>query len=155
MKKFGIFIMAVCLMLQPVAVYADEPENVSEAETITATASGGQSSTVRYHRESTFIVTVPKTIVLDSDTKSASYTVSVQGDIMGDTKLIVKPDNVVTLCDAKGKSDVTGTVTQDLTEFVWNDIINTVTAAGTVEAAGLSAGDWTGFLKFSISLSAE
>ena len=147
--------MAVCLMLQPVAVYADEPENVSEAETITATASGGQSSTVRYHRESTFIVTVPKTIVLDSDTKSASYTVSVQGDIMGDTKLIVKPDNVVTLCDAKGKSDVTGTVTQDLTEFVWNDIINTVTAAGTVEAAGLSAGDWTGFLKFSISLSAE
>lgn len=155
MKKFGIFIMAACLMLQPAAVSADEPENVSEAETITAIASGGQSSTVRYHRESTFIVTVPKTIMLDSDTKSASYTVSVQGDIMGDTKLIVKPDDAVTLRDAKGKSDVTGTVTQDRTEFVWRDIIDMVTAAGTVKAAGLSAGDWTGSLMFSISLSGE
>lgn len=152
MKKFGIFIMAACVMLQPVMVSADEPGDVPE--TITATMPSDQQSTVRYYRESTFTVTVPKTIMLDSETKSASYTVSAQGDIMGDMKLVVRPDATVVLSDAKGKSDVTGTVTQDVTEFVWSDIINAVTAAGMVEAAGLSAGDWTGSLMFSISLSA-
>ena len=54
---------------------------------------------VTVDRASFFDITIPKEIVLNGNDGSASYEVSITGEIAGDQALVVKPDDSFTLFD--------------------------------------------------------
>lgn len=99
----------------------------------------------------TFTVMIPKKIVLDGQTKSADYTVSVTGDISGDETVVVKPEPTVTFSQ-EGKDDVIATITQGKTGFTSSDLVAATPAPGSVTAEDLSAGKWNGSFQFAIEL---
>lgn len=125
------------------------------AETEPYTSTGTKQTEVSYSQNSTFSVTLPKKIPLNSD-KKGNYEISVNGDIKGDEKVVVIPDSTITMIDAEGKNNVTGTITQIKTEFTYTDFISTSDddrkTTGTISVANLSAGNWTGTFNFNISL---
>ena len=94
---------------------AENPDNETSS-TQTTTETGTQNSVVKYDQASAFTVTIPKSIALSSS-KSAEYTVKVQGDVIGNEIITVTPDASVTLSDSNGKNPVTGDITQEKTEF--------------------------------------
>lgn len=94
---------------------AENPDNTTQS-TQTTTEAGTQNSVVKYDQASAFTVTIPKSIALSSS-KSAEYTVKVQGDVIGNEIITVTPDESVILSDSNGKDPVTGDITQEKTEF--------------------------------------
>lgn len=134
-----------------------------------ANSSGTQSSTVLYTKSSNYTVTIPKTITLGSD-KTGSYTVNVKGDIASDKQINVTVPAKVTMVDklttgAGKKADVDATITHNKT--VWSytelavvqDVEGVSTNVGTtsnnsIEALGLTAGQWEGTLTFTIGMGA-
>ena len=110
---------------------------------------GSNETQVSAFIDSEFKVTIPKTIVLSGQTKQASYTVTVEGDIAGEESVLVVPDDSFNL-NSVGKAPQTATVTQDKTEWSCNEF-NTV-GNGTV-SAGITAGKWSGVFNFNISIS--
>lgn len=149
-KKFLTAALTTLAMTasMPGVVFAEE------AQTQEITAGSSTSVTVTYEQASTFSVTIPKTITLESN-KTASYDVAVKGDIAGNEKVNVSPSATVTLNDANGKDAVTGTVTQTKTDFSYTEITASdagATTKGSISAEGLSAGDWSGAFDFTINL---
>ena len=130
---------------------AENPDNETSS-TQTTTETGTQNSVVKYDQASAFTVTIPKSIALSSS-KSAEYTVKVQGDVIGNEIITVTPDASVTLSDSNGKNPVTGDITQEKTEFSSTEV-NTRsgggTATGSILANNLTSGDWSGNFKFVI-----
>ena len=98
---------------------------------------------------SRFSVRLPKTITLDGSKKSASYKVTCEGDFPGNQKVVAVPDAAVTL-SSNDKADVVAPISQDKTEWLYNEI--NVEGNGSVNAAGITAGDWNGVFNFNISL---
>ena len=99
-----------------------------------------------------YYVTIPKTVKIDSISKSAAYIVTVSGDISGEEMIAVVPETQFVMSQ-KGKSNVSATVMQDKT--IWElDEFNT-TGSGVVLAEGLSSGNWSGSFSFEISLISE
>lgn len=107
------------------------------------------SSVVKYEQEASFVVTIPKSIILGSD-KKASFTVSTSGDLCANEVLNVIPDSSVILHDRNGKTDVTGTVSIDKTIFQYTDVSTWTTANGLIDASSLTAGNWSGNINFEI-----
>ena len=66
---------------------------------------------VNVKRASFFDITIPKEIVLNGNDGSASYEVSITGELSGDQALVVKPDDSFTLTEDGGKTTPV-TVTQ-------------------------------------------
>jgi hypothetical protein len=113
-------------------------------------ASGSKTAVVKYDQASSFTVTIPKSIVLDSN-KTATYNVKVKGDILGNEIITVVPDATVTLNDANGKDPVTGNIAQEKTEFSSTEVnTNSGNTTGSVLANDLTSGDWSGNFKFVI-----
>lgn len=115
--------------------------------------SGSKAAVVKYDQASSFTVTIPKSIVLDSN-KTATYNVKVKGDILGNEIITVVPDQTVTLNDANGKTPVTGTIDQVKTEFLCNEIAadDGCSTDGKITADSLTSGDWSGVFKFEIDV---
>ena len=113
-------------------------------------ASGSKAAVVKYDQASSFTVTIPKSIVLDSN-KTAIYNVKVKGDILGNEIITVVPDATVTLNDANGKDPVTGNIAQEKTEFSSTEVnTNSGNTTGSVLANDLTSGDWSGNFEFAI-----
>ena len=130
---------------------AENPDNTTQS-TQTTTEAGTQNSVVKYDQASAFTVTIPKSIALSSS-KSAEYTVKVQGDVIGNEIITVTPDESVILSDSNGKDPVTGDITQEKTEFSSTEVnarSGGGTATGSILANNLNSGDWSGNFKFVI-----
>lgn len=147
-RKISLTVLTAMLM----AVTTISPAFAATDEIQTTTEAGTKQTTVTYTEDSTFTVTIPKTIVLDTS-KEATYDVKVQGDIKGNEVITVTPDSTVAMKDAKGKSDVTATITQTATEFNAEAVnrVDGTSTTGNVSAPDLTAGSWTGTLNFAIA----
>ena len=104
---------------------------------------------------SNFFVTLPKTIKLDSTTKSGNYTVSVSGDLTGDGVVTVTPDTAFAMKQT-AKDDVTATVTQEKTAFSCQDLLDSgeaaaVSTTGNISVSDLTSGHWEGILNFNVT----
>lgn len=113
--------------------------------------SGFKAAVVKYDQASSFTVTIPKSIVLDSN-KTATYNVKVKGDVLGNEIITVVPDATVTLNDANGKDPVTGNIAQEKTEFSSTEVnqIDGTKTNGNIAANDLTSGDWSGNFEFAI-----
>lgn len=108
-----------------------------------------------------FTVTIPKKIVLSRDSYSSTYEVTVSGNIAGDEKVIVSPDESFEMAQAN-KPSVKMAVTQDVTEFLAEDLAKedenalvvgtTVFGTVSVQEGSFSAGKWEGTFNFTICL---
>ena len=147
-KKITSWLLASILMMASAFTCMPLAEDTSQ----TTSQTGTQSATLSYDQDSSFTVTIPKTIALGS-AKSATYSVNVKGDINGNDVITVIPDNSIVMKDSKGKSDVSATISQEKNKFTQPEIINNGnTTTGNVAAPDLTAGDWTGTLNFAINL---
>ena len=159
-SKFLLAAFALMLAATPVTnVRADELAVQDETQTVTE--AGTQAATVTYSQNSSFMVIIPKNMNISAETKTAAYTVSVKGDLKASELLKVTPDAVVTMKDEKGKADVTGTITQEKTEFNYQEVgtvgedgitVVGIETTGTITAEDLSAGIWSGQFSFTIEL---
>lgn len=166
-NKFITAMMAGTMMLGstlPVFAATTETQDVGQTE---ADAGTTRPTDVLYSQSSTFSVTIPKTIVLDGETKDSDYTVNVKGDISSDKQVSVAPQDTIDSVDgvnfymkdvsavANKKADVEATVTQDAT--IWSSAEVCVPSTGTtkdgnVAAPTISAGSWKGTFTFNIAL---
>ena len=154
-RKAGscLLVLAEIMTMTPTirTVAAKNPDNTTQW-TQTTTEAGTQNSVVKYDQASAFTVTIPKSIALSSS-KSAEYTVKVQGDVIGNEIITVTPDESVILSDSNGKDPVTGDITQEKTEFSSTEVnarSGGGTATGSILANNLTSGDWSGNFKFVI-----
>ena len=114
-----------------------------------------QESEVIYEQESDFTVTIPKKITLGSD-KSAEYAVTVRGSVCAGESVSVIPDSEFTMNETGSrKSSVKGVATQDDTVWNYEQIEAGDAKSGNVTALGLTAGEWSGSLKFNINLDVQ
>lgn len=127
-----------------------EEENLEEIE-------------VTYKQSSSYFVTIPKTIALDTE-KKAVYSVKVTGDISADQCVYVAPiDGIPSTEDAdfymqdqasdNKKANVVATVTQS--KFYWNseEVANGYEATdNSVSAPDLTSGTWKGIFQMTIRL---
>jgi methionine-rich copper-binding protein CopC len=107
--------------------------------------------------ESTFSVTIPKDIVMDGSTKSATYSVDVKGNIKSGESAVVSvtPSNSFTLSNvvANGypsKEAISAQVSQNATSWTYNDIMKGITTNGNIVANDISAGSWAGNFNFNV-----
>lgn len=104
--------------------------------------------------ESSFTVSVPKT--LDITNGTTQYDVSIIGDIASNEKLKVIPSPSVEMTEANAiKTAVNASVTQNKTEWTYDEIVNKTTTQGVINVQNLTAGDWRGVLEFNISIEKE
>ena len=149
-----LLVLAAIMTMTPTipTMAAENPDNTTQS-TQTTTEAGTQNSVVKYDQASAFTVTIPKSIALSSS-KSAEYTVKVQGDVIGNEIITVTPDESVILSDSNGKDPVTGDITQEKTEFSSTEANARSggggTAPGSILANNLTSGDWSGNFKFVI-----
>ncbi|MBR5566170.1 MAG: leucine-rich repeat domain-containing protein [Roseburia sp.] len=107
------------------------------------------SSIVEADMPSWYTVTIPKKIIIDSESALGEYMVNVTGDIAGNMKVHVVPESNITLTQ-EGKDDITATISQNKTSWTFNEMgTNT---SGNISAPDLSAGMWNGTLYFDITL---
>lgn len=148
----------------PVFAATTEDQHVSQAEADPGTT---RETEVKYSQSSTFTVTIPKTIVLDGQSKASDYNVNVKGDISSDKQVTVAPQDAIDSIDginfymkdqssaAKKKADVEANVAQ--AETVWSstevDVANVgTTKTGNVASPKISAGSWRGVFTFNIAM---
>lgn len=148
----------------PVFAATTEDQHVSQAEADPGTT---RETEVKYSQSSTFTVTIPKTIVLDGQTKASDYNVNVKGDISSDKQVSVAPQDAIDSIDGinfymkdqssakKKKDDVEANVAQ--AETVWSsaevDVANVgTTKTGNVASSKISAGSWRGVFTFNIAM---
>lgn len=157
MKKKALsclLILAALMTSVPgIPVFAAE-NNANETQEVTSV--GSNSSTIKYEQGSKFIVTIPKTLALNSN-KTASYDVKVRGDIYGNESVTVTPDSEVILNDNDGKESVSGDITQEKTKFVADEvnIDGGTTTTGNIVANALTSGSWSGNFNFYINVDVE
>ena len=142
----------VCMLLSAMIAGSGVTE-ISSADINDQTT--GQSEVI-YEQESDFTVTIPKKIALGT-AKTAQYDVSVKGSVKADESVTVKPNETFDMSETAGrKTAVTATATQADTAWSCAEITDAGTAkSGSVTAAGLTAGDWSGELVFHINMKAE
>lgn len=116
---------------------------------------------VTYQQSSSYAVTIPKTIALDSK-KQAAYSVKVSGDIDANQRVYVAPVDGIAdsenldfhMKDLSGKkADVVATVTQNKTYWGSEDVANAYEEPqNCVSAPDLTAGTWEGIFQVEIRL---
>lgn len=119
------------------------------ADTISITDEGSAAVNINAEIPSTFSVTIPKRITLDSGTKEVTFEVSAEGDIAGDEALCVELDDSIAL-SSNGKEDVEASVSIDKDRWLYNEFSTPGNA--TITAEDLSAGSWDAVLNFNIYL---
>lgn len=164
MQKKKILTRILTGMLSVITIISNSvPMYASVTETQTTSEEGSQNTDVLYEQDSTYEITIPKTIVLGED-KTSSYAIKVEGDIASDKSVYVSPvDNVD---DKDGinfymkdqsavspKADVLANVTQEKTTWLFNEVAEGLeTTDNTVSATDLSSGSWKGIFAFEISM---
>lgn len=156
MKKFKTINLILCSVLLLTSIPAAANTNYSNSTYSTENQeieSGTHNTTVYAEIQSEFKVTIPKKIVLDGDSKTGNYTVTVEGDIAGKEVIKVIPDSTVTL-QSKDKPSIFGTIIQDKVNWTYNEILNgnNVLGTGFISAPDMTAGSWNGTFNFNISL---
>lgn len=168
-NKFYTALMAGTMIMGsavPVNAAVSETQDVAQKE---ADAAATRNTDVLYTQTSTYSVIIPKTIVLDGETKAADYTVNVKGDISSDKQVLVAPQDALEGEGADGinfhmvdqasvgvkKANVQADVTQ--AETVWSSAEVCAAETGTtkngnVAAPDITAGSWKGTFQFSIAL---
>lgn len=109
-----------------------------------------------YAYNSTFNIIIPKNVVLDGNTGIGNYEVFVNGNIVeGESAIInVIPDtnfqlkNVVNI----SKSSRNAYVSQDNTNWKYDDIVKGVKTKGVIQANNITAGKWQGNFNFKVSI---
>ena len=110
------------------------------------------NTTVYAEIGSEFTIIIPKHIVIDAETKTGAYTVGVTGDIAGNETVKIIPEESFAMTQS-GKSDITASVSQDKTEWVFSEMLeNNVIGNGSISVEDLTAGSWSGNFNFSIAL---
>ena len=150
-RKISLTVLTAMLM----AVTTISPAFAAD-DVQTTTEAGTKQTTVTYTQDSSFTVTIPKNIALNTS-KEAAYDVKVQGDIKGNEAIAIIPDSTITLNDADGKDAVTGNIEQTKTKFNSTEVnqADGASATGTITANDLTAGDWSGSISFTISKAQE
>lgn len=128
--------------------FADETTNVWQNGSIS------EEVRVTVDRASRFEITIPKEIVLNGNDGSASYNVSVTGEIAGDQVISVVPDASFTLNEDGGKQ-TSVTVTQNDTDFTYVQLDANTPYSGSLSAPEISAGNWSGSFYFNIEFKAS
>lgn len=157
-KALSGTLCAAMLMTNITPVFAATIENQS-----TSNETDSKETEVLYNKSASYFVTIPKTIVLDSD-KTSAYGVKVDGDIPSDQEVYVSPIDEIT--DREGfnfymhdqstknaKADVVADVTQS--KFYWDfeDAANGYEETdNSISATGLSSGVWKGTFDFEINM---
>ena len=98
---------------------------------------------------SEYKVTIPKTVVLNGELKSATYKVKTEGDIAGDEYIEVTPDEFFNLY-TKNKDPQIANIYQDKT--IWTVDEFDILADGYINSPTITAGKWKGTFNFYISL---
>lgn len=157
MKKIKILpsLLTVCLIFAPsfvsyASVTSDETGDSIENVTYSEVEKSGENATNVYallHSE--YNITIPKTVVLNGDTKEANYIVKAEGDIAGYEILNIVPSSSFKLY-SKNKSAVDASISQDITSWTY-DTLGT-DGNGKISAPKLSAGNWNGNFDFNIEL---
>lgn len=119
---------------------------------------------VTYQQSSSYAVTIPKTIALDTK-KQAVYSVKVSGDIDTNQRVYVAPVDGIAdsenldfyMSDLSGKKEnVVATVTQNKTYWSSADVTNSYEETNnSVSALNLTAGTWEGTFQVEIRLETE
>lgn len=118
-------------------------------QTITQTKPDASCEVTINGGDSTFSVTIPKTITGSGDSGTMNYTVEISGDIAGDEQIVVTPAISVELAQSK-KAPVTATITQDKKTWACDEL-DTV-GNGEITYQNVKAGTYTGTFNFNIGL---
>jgi hypothetical protein len=164
-RKLVSVLMAAALVAVPAV-----PVMASVGTTQDASVGGTYSCEVVYEKDSSFTVTIPKTITLTENAEktadASDYNVKVIGAIAGDQWVSVVPAATVSM-STSGKDAVTADVAQSVNKFYDTKTTQTVEADGikmTSETDGatstgsvttqslLTAGSWSGTLNFEVAL---
>ena len=118
---------------------------------------------VTYDKSASYFVTIPKTIVLDSN-KESTYNVKVEGDIPSNKNVYVAPVDAISETDEidfymhdqstkNTKADVVATVTHNKDIWDFEDAASGYEETNnTISASNLTAGNWKGTFTFNINL---
>lgn len=150
--KKGVSLMLASIMIlgsfTPILATVNETQTTSTSETL--------ATDVYFNQDSSFTVTIPKFVTLDSS-KTSAYEVTVLGNISSAGKITVIPEESFEMTDqaSKGtpKNPVVASITQDKTEWLWNEILegSNIIGKGNIDASMLSAGNWEGSFWFNIT----
>ena len=156
-KKLSSLFLSICLLLTPsFNTYADSLyQNSSELVDYQDTTDANSTNVYAQVKED-YLITIPKVIVLDGIKRTASYEVSVCGDIAGSSIICVEPDKTFILNEESGNKDfVIANIEQDKLTWKYNEILelNQIKANGFISASDLTAGKWSGNFNFNINLS--
>lgn len=150
-KRLLAFTLAATMLLgSAMIVFAadDVTEITQDSEPKTATVNVSTTIT------ETYTVKVPKTIKLDaSGNYTKTETIAVTGNLAGNRQVTVTvPQNVA--LKATGKTDVSGAITLTKDKFTFEELANgaTQTSDLTIQATGLTAGDWKGTFVVTVAL---
>ncbi len=119
---------------------------------------------VTYQQSSSYVVTIPKTITLDSK-KQATYSIKVTGDVDVNQRVYVSPVDVINtsenidfyMKDQNGKkADVVATVTQNKKYWSSEEVSNGYEETdNSISAPDLTSGTWKGTFQVEIKLQTE
>ena len=122
-----------------------------------------KSVEVTYDKSASYFVTIPKTIVLDSN-KESTYSVKVEGDIPSNKNVYVAPVDAISQTNEidfymhdqgtkNTKADVVATVTHNKDTWDFEDASSGYEETNnTISATSLTAGNWKGTFNFNINL---
>lgn len=116
------------------------------------------SSSVTAEVESSYIVSIPKSIELDVNSigvGTGNYTCYAYGSIDATSSVSVIPNSQFTLYKDSSDKTVTATISQDKTKWNYTDMSSEspVIGNGSIFANGLTAGNWDGKFYFNIEKS--
>ena len=129
----------------------------------TSNETDSKSVEVTYDKSASYFVTIPKTIVLDSN-KESTYSVKVEGDIPSDKNVYVAPVDAISQTNEIDfymkdqstkniKADVVATVTHNKDTWDFEDASSGYEETNnSISALGLSSGEWKGTFNFNINL---
>lgn len=178
-RKIAACLLSISLLsLSPLASFADtvdvqgydvtvddDGDSVEYVEYAEYSKNGSNKTSIYAVVASNYRVTIPKVIVLKGDGAIAEYIVDVDGDISGDEKIVVTPEENFEMYSVN-KAPITATVQQNHTAFRTEKYKNLVDkeinfvdetdfvqdTTGVVFANGATAGKWSGSFDFNISL---
>lgn len=149
--------MAATVCMRGTTVNAADEHQLTDDSALAA----GQNveTTVIYSAGNTILIRIPKTISIGED-KTATYFVTVSGDIASSKKITCVPvadDGATTQTfvlkdDDAHKNDVTATITNGDMSWNYSDVSASTSRTANISADGLSAGNWTGTIKFLVKM---
>ena len=129
----------------------------------TSNETNSKSVEVTYDKSASYFVTIPKTIVLDSN-KESTYSVKVEGDIPSNKNVYVAPVDAISQTNEidfymhdqgtkNTKADVVATVTHNKDTWDFEDASSGYEETNnTISATNLTAGNWKCTFNFNINL---